>query len=111
MSDNLKELEQRCDEAQATMKRIVSGVGSAHTFDEGAAAIRATGEAVKAFQTAKIKAEMLPVEAKIALAGMNAEMDAVVTGMIEHMLEELAKVDRRVAAIVQRGRHSDHSRN
>jgi hypothetical protein len=38
MRDNLKELERRCIESQAIMKRIVTGVGSAHTFDEGEAA-------------------------------------------------------------------------
>jgi hypothetical protein len=46
MSDNLKELEQRCDEATANMRRIIPGVGSKYTLAEGEAAIRAMGEAV-----------------------------------------------------------------
>ncbi len=95
MSDNLKELERCCNEATATMRRIVSGVGSQYTLAEGEAAIRAMGEAGKAWQIAK----------------MSAEVDATVASMIETMRDELAKVDRRDAAIVQRGRESDHSRN
>ncbi len=38
MIENLRELERRCLESQAIIKRIVIGVGSAHTFDEGEAA-------------------------------------------------------------------------
>jgi hypothetical protein len=38
MKDNLRELEHCCDEATANMRRIIPGVGSAHTFDEGEAA-------------------------------------------------------------------------
>ncbi len=33
MSDNLKELEQRCDEATANMRRIVSDIGSKHSAE------------------------------------------------------------------------------
>lgn len=95
MSDNLKELERRCDEATANMRRIISGVGSKYTLAEGEAAIRAMGEAGKAWQIAK----------------MTVEVDATVAGMIEKMRAEFLKVNKRAVTIIQRGRESDHSRN
>ncbi len=33
MSDNLKELEQRCDESTANMRRIIPGVGSKYSAE------------------------------------------------------------------------------
>jgi hypothetical protein len=83
MSDNLKELEQRCDAATVNMRRIVSGIGSTHTFDEGEAAIRAMGEAGKAWQIAK----------------MTVEVDATVAGMIEQMRASSGK--RRARSLEQ----------
>ncbi len=95
MSDNLRELERRCDEATANMRRIIPGVGSKYTLAEGEAAIRAMGEAGKVWKIAQV----------------NAELDAVVAGMIEFLRAELVKVEGRAATIIQRGRNSDHSKN
>ncbi len=33
MSDNLKELERRCDEATANMRRVIPGVGSKYSAE------------------------------------------------------------------------------
>jgi hypothetical protein len=90
MSNNLKELERRLEEARANMKRTVNGVGTQYTLEEGAAAVRACGEAGKAYQIAKTA----------------EELDTVTESLVSQLHQKYAAMVN-VESAIERGRYCD----